>query len=50
MRQRGGRVAIFDGTNATQERRRVLLARCHSEGLRVMFIESIVLDSGTSTV
>jgi predicted kinase len=36
-----GRVGVFDATNTTRERRRMLLARLRHENVDVMFVESI---------
>ncbi|HEY8090244.1 MAG TPA: 6-phosphofructo-2-kinase/fructose-2,6-bisphosphatase [Polyangiaceae bacterium] len=40
----GGDIAIYDATNNTRERRALVLARCVSEGLEVVFVESISND------
>jgi broad specificity phosphatase PhoE/predicted kinase len=37
----GGDVAIYDATNNTRERRKLVRARCAAEGLDVVFVESI---------
>ncbi len=37
----GGEVGIYDATNTTSERRRLILERCRAQGVRVIFIESI---------
>jgi broad specificity phosphatase PhoE len=37
----GGEVAIYDATNSTRERRRLIQERCEAVGSRVIFIESI---------
>src|SRR5687767_4473576 len=37
----GGEVAIYDATNSTKERRRLIQERCVQNGVRVIFIESI---------
>ncbi len=37
----GGEVGIYDATNTTRERRRLILERCRAQGVRVIFIESI---------
>lgn len=39
-----GRVGVFDATNSSEERRRILLDRLKPEGFSVMFIESICDD------
>eukprot|EP01104_Vermistella_antarctica_P019966 TRINITY_DN820_c0_g1_i10.p1 TRINITY_DN820_c0_g1~~TRINITY_DN820_c0_g1_i10.p1 ORF type:complete len:425 (-),score=82.69 TRINITY_DN820_c0_g1_i10:33-1307(-) len=39
-----GRVAIFDATNTTKERRTLILERCEHEHLKVMFVESVCED------
>lgn len=36
----GGEVAIYDATNSTHERRKLIRDRCESRGVRVIFIES----------
>lgn len=41
-----GRVAIFDATNTTRERRRWALQQLQPLGVKVMFIESICNDKG----
>jgi broad specificity phosphatase PhoE/predicted kinase len=40
----GGKVAIYDATNSTRERRKILLCRCTEENVQVVFIESICND------
>ncbi|KAJ3240052.1 Fructose-2,6-bisphosphatase [Chytriomyces hyalinus] len=35
------RVAIYDATNSTKERRRLIMERCERECIQVMFVESI---------
>ncbi|KAJ3013445.1 UNVERIFIED_CONTAM: Fructose-2,6-bisphosphatase [Siphonaria sp. JEL0065] len=35
------RVAIYDATNSTKERRKIIMQRCEKEGIQVMFVESI---------
>ena len=40
----GGRVGIYDATNTTKARRRMVQERLESEGLHVLFIESICTD------
>lgn len=40
----GGDVAIYDATNSTRERRRMVLQRCAAAGLQVLFVESITDD------
>ncbi|KAI8622212.1 histidine phosphatase superfamily [Chytriomyces sp. MP71] len=35
------RVAIYDATNSTKERRRLIMERCERENIQVMFVESI---------
>ncbi|HVK67949.1 MAG TPA: 6-phosphofructo-2-kinase/fructose-2,6-bisphosphatase [Polyangium sp.] len=42
----GGEVGIFDATNSTKERRRLVEERCRKEGLPVVFIESFCNDPG----
>ncbi len=37
----GGQVGIYDATNTTRERRRVVLEECAKAGVQVVFIESI---------
>lgn len=41
---KGGMVAIYDATNSTVERRKLLSSRCKDEDVRVVFIESICED------
>jgi broad specificity phosphatase PhoE/predicted kinase len=36
----GGEVAIYDATNSTRERRRLIQERCVQNGVRVIFVES----------
>jgi broad specificity phosphatase PhoE/predicted kinase len=36
----GGEVAIYDATNSTHERRKLILDRCEARGVRVIFVES----------
>jgi 6-phosphofructo-2-kinase len=43
---KGGRVAIYDATNSTHERRLMLLKRCNQENVQVVFIESVSTDPG----
>jgi broad specificity phosphatase PhoE/predicted kinase len=40
----GGRVGIYDATNTTKARRRMVRERLEAEGLHVLFIESICTD------
>lgn len=40
----GGEVAIYDATNSTRERRRLVQDRCRKEGVPLVFIESICDD------
>lgn len=40
----GGEVGIYDATNSTKSRRRVVEARCREQGIPVVFIESICHD------
>lgn len=40
----GGEVGIYDATNTTRERRRLLLERCERAGHQVVFVESICDD------
>ncbi|KAJ3125751.1 Fructose-2,6-bisphosphatase [Physocladia obscura] len=35
------RVAIYDATNSTKERRQIIMDRCEKENIQVMFVESI---------
>ncbi|ORY40340.1 bifunctional 6-phosphofructo-2-kinase/fructose-2,6-bisphosphate 2-phosphatase [Rhizoclosmatium globosum] len=35
------RVAIYDATNSTKERRKIIMERCEKENIQVMFVESI---------
>lgn len=37
----GGEVAIYDATNSTKERRKLIRERCAREGVNVIFIESL---------
>lgn len=37
-------IGIYDATNSTKERRRMVQRRCEEEGIRVLFIESICND------
>ncbi|KAL1914487.1 uncharacterized protein VTP21DRAFT_8870 [Calcarisporiella thermophila] len=39
-----GVVALYDATNSTRERRRMLLEECERRGVQVMFIESVCDD------
>jgi hypothetical protein len=39
-----GRVAIYDATNTTKERRNMILKRCSQDNIQVVFIESICND------
>ncbi len=41
----GGEVAIYDATNSTKERRKLILERCRAHDVRVVFIESIANES-----
>ncbi|PRP89620.1 hypothetical protein PROFUN_00884 [Planoprotostelium fungivorum] len=38
---KGGRVAIYDATNTTKERRKMIFKRCTQENMQVVFIELI---------
>jgi broad specificity phosphatase PhoE/predicted kinase len=38
--EQGGEVAIYDATNSTRERRKLVQQRCEDKGIRVLFIES----------
>lgn len=38
------KVAIYDATNSTHDRRRVIYEQCTGKGIQVMFIESICTD------
>lgn len=40
----GGAVGIYDATNTTKSRRKLVLSRCAQENIEVMFLESIVED------
>eukprot|EP01114_Cavostelium_apophysatum_P016203 TRINITY_DN4554_c0_g2_i1.p1 TRINITY_DN4554_c0_g2~~TRINITY_DN4554_c0_g2_i1.p1 ORF type:complete len:558 (+),score=68.88 TRINITY_DN4554_c0_g2_i1:27-1676(+) len=40
----GGKVAIYDATSTTKERRSMILKRCAQESVQVVFIESICND------
>lgn len=40
----GGEVGIYDATNTTRERRRVLAARARAHGVDVVFVESVCED------
>lgn len=40
-RRPAGEVGIFDATNSTNERRKWIEAKCHAQGVAVVFIESI---------
>lgn len=42
--QHSGRVAVFDATNTTRDRRRMIVNRCELEQINVVFIESICQD------
>ncbi len=42
--RRKGRVAIFDATNTTRERRASVEARCRREGYEVLFVELVCED------
>ncbi|KAJ3068251.1 Fructose-2,6-bisphosphatase [Podochytrium sp. JEL0797] len=35
------RVAIYDATNSTKDRRKIIIDRCEKENIQVMFVESI---------
>eukprot|EP00668_Euglena_longa_P011575 GGOE01013982.1.p1 GENE.GGOE01013982.1~~GGOE01013982.1.p1 ORF type:complete len:529 (+),score=170.55 GGOE01013982.1:170-1588(+) len=39
--EEGGEVGIFDATNSTNDRRKWIEAKCHTQGVAVVFIESI---------
>eukprot|EP01116_Phalansterium_solitarium_P024271 TRINITY_DN8849_c0_g1_i1.p1 TRINITY_DN8849_c0_g1~~TRINITY_DN8849_c0_g1_i1.p1 ORF type:complete len:550 (+),score=189.67 TRINITY_DN8849_c0_g1_i1:200-1849(+) len=41
----GGRVALYDGTNTTKDRRDMILRRCEAENVQVVFVESICPDA-----
>jgi hypothetical protein len=45
----GGNVGIYDATNTTKQRRRLIQSRCTQESFDVMFLESICNDPGTPT-
>jgi len=40
----GGRVAIYDATNTTRERRRTIAARCATEDRELLFVEIVNTD------
>ena len=40
----GGEIAIYDATNGTRERRDLIVKRCESEGVPVIFVESVCSD------
>jgi len=42
-----GHVGIYDATNTTKARRKLILARCSQENLEIVFLESICNDDGT---
>lgn len=42
--QEGGEVGIFDATNSTNDRRRIVEARCRKAGVPLVFIESFCND------
>jgi 6-phosphofructo-2-kinase/fructose-2,6-biphosphatase 2 len=42
----GGSVAIYDATNSTKDRRKMIRERCTQENVEVFFIESICGDPG----
>ncbi len=42
--RQGGRVAIYDATNSTRERRDMIMQRCVKEDVQVVFIESVCHD------
>ncbi|KAJ3196047.1 Fructose-2,6-bisphosphatase [Irineochytrium annulatum] len=39
-----GRIGIYDATNSTRDRRRMIQERCDEENIEVMFVESICND------
>jgi broad specificity phosphatase PhoE/predicted kinase len=41
----GGEVAIYDATNSTHERRKLIRDKCEASGVRVVFIESTCDDA-----
>lgn len=41
----GGEVGIYDATNTTKERRKLILERCSAQAVRVVFIESIANEA-----
>ena len=43
---KGGRVAIYDATNTTRDRRQMILKRCNQEHVQTVFIESVCKDPG----
>ncbi|KAJ1501690.1 6-phosphofructo-2-kinase 1 [Coelomomyces lativittatus] len=42
---KGGRVAIYDATNSTRDRRSMIIKRCQTEGIQTVFVESICNDT-----
>jgi len=40
----GGHVGIYDATNTTKARRKLILARCAQENLEILFLESLCDD------
>lgn len=42
--RQGGKVAIYDATNSSKERRKLILDRCTGERVQVVFIESLCYD------
>lgn len=42
--RQGGKVAIYDATNSSKERRKLLIDRCSGERVQVVFIESLCFD------
>mmetsp|Transcript_2067 Transcript_2067/g.2726 ORF Transcript_2067/g.2726 Transcript_2067/m.2726 type:complete len:524 (+) Transcript_2067:60-1631(+) len=42
--EQGGRVAIYDATNSTRERRSMILKRCNQSMVQTVFVESVCSD------
>ena len=40
----GGQIAVYDATNTTRARRDLVMQRCEAEGVRMLFIETILSD------
>ncbi len=43
--EEGGEVAIYDATNSTHERRKLIRDKCEARGVRVIFVESTCDDA-----